>query len=79
MLALGFVFLGLFIYGLIISHLGGALLSLGMVGFMYYASKRFAAQDAAYAADPRNAPKPPCKQAELDQAGVECAWPKDLP
>ena len=49
------VFLGMFVYGLWAVSYGAGLLSLGMFLFTWWADRRFAAQDKAYAADPRNA------------------------
>lgn len=73
------IFLSMFVYGLVTSQLAGALLALVMAGFVYYASKRFAAQDSAYANDPSNAPAPLTTQQVLDDACVECSCPKDRP
>lgn len=55
MRVLQLIFLGMFFYGLWAAKLGGALLSLGMYLFVLWAEGKFAAQDRAYAADPRNA------------------------
>lgn len=49
------VFLGMFVYGLWTIKLGAALAALGMFCFVFWADRKFAAQDRAYAADPRNA------------------------
>ncbi len=49
------VFLGMFVYGLWAVSYGAGLLSLGMFLFTWWADRKFAAQDQAYAADPRNA------------------------
>ena len=49
------VFLGMFVYGLVAGIYGPALLSLMMFAFNVWAGRRFAAQDKAYDADPRNA------------------------
>lgn len=42
------VFLALFWYGIVFGHTGPAMLSFVMALLMYYADKRFAAQDAAH-------------------------------
>jgi hypothetical protein len=52
---LRYIFLCMFVYGVWAGLLGAALLSLGMWAFVCYAEGVFAAQDRAYAADPRNA------------------------
>ena len=70
-------FIGMFWYGVIVGPQGAGLLAFAMAAFVYWADKRFTAQDKAWASDPRNAPKPPCTRQVLDQAGVECSEPKD--
>ena len=49
------VFLGMFVYGLVIGSSAGAVISLLMFGLVVFAERKFAADDRAYAADPRNA------------------------
>jgi len=49
------IFLGMFIYGVVVGIYGAALLSLLMFVFNLWACRVFAAKDRAYAADPRNA------------------------
>jgi len=49
------VFFGMFAYGMWAGIYGAALLSLAVGVFMLWAETVFAAQDKAYAADPRNA------------------------
>lgn len=49
------VFLGMFIYGLWAGMYGAGLLAGLMFVFNVLAGRKFAAQDKAYAADPRNA------------------------
>jgi len=49
------IFLGMFIYGVVVGIYGAALLSLLMFVFTLWACRVFAAKDRAYAADPRNA------------------------
>lgn len=77
MKALGFVFVVMAVYGVAIGHYGGALIALCMIGLVFYADKVFKQQDAAWAADPRNAPNPRCTLRDLDDAGVECSSPSD--
>jgi hypothetical protein len=79
MRALTAVFITLAAYGLVTGHLGGAVLALLMLGLIRYASKRFAAQDRAYSADPGPALAPRTTQQILDEAGVECSGPKNQP
>lgn len=73
MKALRWVFLGLFLYGLVAGALGGALLALLMWALICYATGVFAAQDAAYnnskaAARPLQAPTSDV----LDKYECEC-------
>jgi len=78
MRVLGFIFAAMVVYGLVIGHIGGALIALCMLGFIYYANRVFKQQDAAWRADPRNASNPRCTLHDLDEACVECSTPKDL-
>jgi len=55
MRTLTLLFFGLFGYGLWVGLLGAALLSLAVGVFTLWAEAVFAAQDRAFAADPRNA------------------------
>jgi hypothetical protein len=67
------VFLGMFIYGLWAGMYGGAIISLGMLVFIWLGERRFAAQDRAYAADPRNAkPLGPSTDDALAEHDCEC-------
>lgn len=70
---LSLAFLGMFFYGLVVGTLAGAMLSLGMFAFVLYADRRFAAQDKAYAADPRNAMPAQCPTSNaLAEHDCEC-------
>lgn len=66
------VFLLMALYGTVIGHLGGALLALGMAGFVHYARGHFARQDAAFEALPKNAKQPSDTQHALCQYDCEC-------
>jgi hypothetical protein len=67
------MFLGLFFYGLWVGLLGAALLSLVVCVFTLWAERVFAAQDKAYAADPRNAKLlEPSTSDALDKHDTEC-------
>lgn len=70
------IFTGMFLYGVAAGPLGAGILSLGMAVFTFWAGRKFAAQDRAWVADPRNAPKPRSTQEMLDEAGVECSASK---
>lgn len=74
---LSLVFLALTLYGIFTAHLGAALLAAFMTVFVRAAENHFNRQDAAHAAGPNAAAKPPCTQQLLDQAGVECSSPAD--
>ena len=49
------VFLLMALYGVVTMHLGGALLALGIAGFVQYARGHFAKADAAWDAMPQHA------------------------
>lgn len=74
MQALRYIFLGMFLYGLWAGLLGGAILALVVWAFVCYAEGVFAAQEAAYNKDPRNAKplEPPTRDALKDH-DCECS------
>lgn len=79
MTALTLVFFGMALYGAVVGMYGPALIALALAGFMIWATRVFARQEQAWLQDPRNAPTPPATQQKLDEAGVECSGPKNLP
>ena len=67
------VFLLLALYGVVIGHLGGALLALLMCAVLHYAKRVFAAQDAAYNPRPgRASPLQAPTSDALARAESEC-------
>lgn len=53
------IFVALTIYGVLIGHYGGALLSAGMIALVYYGARQLDKRDAEYDADPAHAKVPP--------------------
>lgn len=77
MRVLTLAFLLLALYGVVIGHLGGALLALLMCAVLHYAKGVFAAQDAAYNAHPdRASPLQAPTSDALAKAESECSADK---
>ena len=70
LLVLVFLLMGL--YGVVTMHLGGALLALGMAGFVQYARGHFARADAAWEAMPQHAKQQQDTQQALREHDCEC-------
>ena len=66
------LFLLMALYGTVTGKLGGAILALGMAGFVQYARGHFARQDKAWDALPQHAKQPPDTQHALCQHDCEC-------
>ena len=67
------VFLGMFVYGLWTVLYGAGLLAGMMFLFNVWAGRKFAADDKAYAADPRNARAAQCPTSDaLTEHDCEC-------
>jgi uncharacterized membrane protein len=69
---LRWVFLGMFAYGVVVGLYGAALLALGMWAFVCYATRVFAAQEAAWRNSPQRAPTEPDTAHKLDEHCCEC-------
>lgn len=66
------VFLGMFVYGVVTMHLGGALLALLMAGFVQFARGHFAKEDARWEALPQHAKQQQGTQQALCDYDCEC-------
>lgn len=70
------IFIGMFFYGLISNHLGGALLAIFFLLVIVYGSSELEKRDEEYYADPRSATKEPSTLAELDKGDCEASGSK---
>lgn len=69
---LAFVFLAMAFWGVLIGHLGGAVLAVFMWALMHYAHRVFALQDQVYYSDPERAPVQASTSDALQAAESEC-------
>lgn len=70
------IFIGMFFYGLISNHLGGALLAILFLLIVVYGSKEMEHRDEEFYADPRSATKEPSTLTELDKEDCEASGSK---
>jgi hypothetical protein len=70
------LFLGMFLYGVVVGKLGGALIALFCAGFAYWAHKELCRQDRAYCNSPQSAVTPPDTTELLNEHGCQCSTDK---
>lgn len=70
------VFIGMFFYGLMTNHLGGALLAILLVAFAIYGSRQLDKRDAEFYASPRSAAKEPSTLDKLKKEDCESSASK---
>lgn len=71
------LFLGMFLYGVMVGKLGAGLIALFMAGFAHWSGKQLCRQALAYYNSPRNARKPPNTAALLDEHNCQ-GWADKL-
>jgi len=65
------IFLAMSAYGVIVGHYGPALISLGMVGFVFWGARQLAKRDAEFYASQASAVKVPTTLEAMDRQEVE--------
>lgn len=65
------VFIGMFFYGLMTNHLGGAILAIVLLLFVIYGSRQLDKRDAEFYANPRSATKEPSTLDKLEKEDCE--------
>jgi len=65
------IFLALFMYGVIVGHYGAAIISLGMVAFVFWGARQLVKRDAEFYASPASAKTIPDTLEAMDKQEVE--------
>ena len=76
MKSMGSVFTGMFFYGVVTSHLGGALLAIVLLIFVIYGCRQLDKRDEEFNANPASAIKPPSTLTKLDSEDCESSASK---
>jgi hypothetical protein len=69
------IFLGMFVYGMVVGPFGAGAIALLSAVAVCYSARRLAYNTRKHSADPRNAKAVPCTTAELDKYECECCRP----
>jgi hypothetical protein len=69
------IFLGMFVYGMVVGPYGAGAIALLAAVAICYCARRLAYNTRLHNADPHNAKSAPCTVAELDKYECECCRP----